>query len=170
MQVCLPGPPPRRDITALLSDVRRDVLPSGTMHGMDSVPAGVLDPTMPPGATGLLRLTVQDTMLGRPSLTGPYLRIDGDPVPVAFGENPIKVHAGRHQVQASMSFGWPFGRASLDVHIPDGGELAVWYAPSFSYYVKGRLGTEPQKPAGSWYLVLVGLALVVGLVVAALRG
>ncbi len=140
------------------------------MRGMDLVPAGVLDPTMPPGATGLLRLTVQGTLLGRGSLTGPYLRIDGDPVPVAFGENPITVHAGRHQVHLTMSFGWPFGSASLDVHVPDGGALDVWYAPSFSYYVKGRLGTQPQKPAGSWYLVLVGLALAVGLVVTALRG
>jgi hypothetical protein len=140
------------------------------MHGMGFVPAGQRDPTMPPGATGLLQLTVQGTLLGRGRLTGPYLQIDGESVPVAFGENPITVHAGRHHVRATMSFGWPFGGASLDVHIPDGGALNVWYAPSFSYYVKGRLGTEPQKPAGSWYLVLVGLALAVGLVVTALRG
>lgn len=140
------------------------------MHGVDVVPAGLRDPTMPPGATGLLRLTVQGTLLGRGRLTGPYLEIDGDPVPVAYGENPIKVHAGRHQVQATMSFGWPFGGASLDVHVPDGGALDLWYAPSFSYYVKGRLGTEPQKPAGSWYLALVALALVLGVIVTALRG
>ena len=125
---------------------------------------------MPPGATGLLRVTVQDTLLGRPRLTGPYLQIDGDPVPVAFGENEITVHAGRHDVRASMSFGWPFGAASLDVDVPDGGAVDVWYAPSFSYYVKGRIGTEPQQPAGSWFVVLVGLAVVVGLVVTALRG
>ena len=140
------------------------------MYGMDLVPAGQRDPTMPPGATGLLRLTVQDTLLGRGRLTGPYLRIDGEPVSVAFGENPITVHAGRHQVHAAMSFGWPFGRAIMDVQVPDGGALDMWYAPSFSYYVKGRLGTQPQKPAGSWYLLLVGIALAVGLVVTALRG
>jgi hypothetical protein len=143
---------------------------SGTMHGMGLLPAGVLDPTMPPGATGLLRLTVQDTLLGRPRLTGPYLHIDGDPVPVAFGENNITVHAGRHHVRAAMSFGWPFGRASMDVHVPDGGALDLWYAPSFSFYVEGRLGTQPQKPPGSWYLLLVGIAVAAGLVVTALRG
>ena len=140
------------------------------MQGMGAVLSGQRDPSMPPDATGLLRLTVQGTLLGRSKMTGPYLHIDGDPVPVAFGENPIPVHAGRHHVHATMSFGWPFGAARLDVHVPAGASLDLWYAPSFSYYVKGRLGTEPQKPAGSWYLALVGLALVVGMLITTLRG
>ena len=125
---------------------------------------------MPPGATGLLRLTVQDSLLGRVKLSGPYVTIDGEPVLVASGENPIQVHAGRHQVQANMSFLWPFGSACLEVHVPEGGAADVWYAPSFNYYVNGRIGTEPQKPAGSWFLWLVALALVVGTVVTAVRG
>ncbi|GAB3249717.1 hypothetical protein [Nocardioides dilutus] len=116
----------------------------------------------PPAGTGHLRLTVQPTLLGRPGL-GVTARVDGEPVRVQHGENVIPLAAGRHRVEASTFLTGGSGDVTIEVDVPAGGQVALWYAPSFVRAVSGRIGDRPQRPAGTWFVVLVALILVVGM-------
>jgi hypothetical protein len=116
----------------------------------------------PPAGTGHLRLTVQSTLLGRQAL-GVRARVDGVPVPVQHGENVIPVPAGTHRVEASTLLTGGSGDVSVEVDVPAGGEVALWYAPSFNQAIAGRIGDRPQRPAGTWFVVLVALILMVGM-------
>jgi hypothetical protein len=116
----------------------------------------------PPAGTGHLRLTVQPTLLGRAAL-GVRARVDGEPVSVKHGENVIPLPAGRRRVEASTLLTGGSGDVSIEVDVPAGGELALWYAPSFNQAIAGRIGHRPQRPAGTWFVVLVAVILVVGM-------
>ena len=116
----------------------------------------------PPGGTGHLRLTVQSTLLGRPA-SGVRARVNGEPVPVQHGENLIPLPAGLHRLEASTFLTGGSGDVSIEVDVPAGGELALWYAPSFNQGISGRIGYRPQPPAGTWFVVLLAVILVVGL-------
>lgn len=129
-----------------------------------AAPAGHRDPDQPWGAVGHLRLTVQRTLLGRLRYS-PSCEIDGESVRIHNGENAILVHAGRHHVEAHVLWVGPYGRASADIEVAPGGEADLWYAPAFYRFVEGRLGSAPQQPAGTWFVALVALVVVVGLLV-----
>jgi hypothetical protein len=116
----------------------------------------------PPAGTGHLRLTVQSTLVGRQAL-GVHARVDGVPVPVQHGENVIPVPAGTHRVEASTLLTGGSGDVSVEVDVPAGGEVALWYAPSFNQAIAGRIGDRPRRPAGTWFVVLVALILMVGM-------
>lgn len=133
-----------------------------------AVPVGHRDPDQAWGAVGHLRLTVQSTLLGRLKYA-PFCEIDGESVQIRNGENVILVHAGRHHVEAHVLWVGPYGRASADIEVPPGGEAVLWYAPAFYRFVEGRLGSEPQQPAGTWFVVLVVLVFAVGLLITLAR-
>jgi hypothetical protein len=115
----------------------------------------------PPVGSGRLRLTVQPTLLRRAAL-GVQARVDGVPVPVQHGENVIPLPAGVHRIAVSTLLTGGSGDVSIEVDVPAGGESALWYAPSFNQAISGRIGDRPQRPAGTWFVVLVAVILVVG--------
>ena len=116
----------------------------------------------PPAGTGHLRLTVQNTLLGKPAL-GVRARVDDEPVTIRAGENLIALDAGRHKVEMSTLLVGGSGDASAEVDVPAHGQAALWYAPPFNRAIAGRLGDRPQRPAGTWFLLLVAAIIVLGM-------
>ena len=111
---------------------------------------------------GQITLTVQSSLVGRATF-GVRARVDGQPFRVRHGDNVLPVAAGRHTVECSMVLAGEYGRAAIEVTVPVDGQAQVFYAPPFNYGIAGRIGTVPQRPAGTWWMVLLGAVLVLGL-------
>lgn len=125
--------------------------------------------TQPPVGEGRIRLTVQSSLLGR-SRFGVRCRVDGEPVTVEqHGVTLIPVDAGRHRIEVFKVFAGEYGKASAEVDVPAGGEAPAFYAPPIDVWGAGRIGTAPVQPSGTWFVVMVGLLLVVGLAYTLLR-
>jgi hypothetical protein len=124
--------------------------------------------TEPPAGQGVIRLTVQNTLLGKPALSV-RAEVDGVPVRIEHGENLIPLEAGRHRIEISTLLVGGSGDVSAEVDVPAGGELALWYAPSFNQAISGRIGDRPQQPAGTWFVLLVAAILVLGMAYTLLR-
>ena len=125
------------------------------------------EPTWPPPATARLHLTLQEGMLGAPR-RGPWVRVDDTPVPTTRGENVIEVTPGHHTISI-VSAAQIAGRTEGDFLAADGEAVHLWYSPPFSRFSTGRIGPEPQPDESRRFLALVGLVMVAGVVVEAVR-
>jgi hypothetical protein len=124
--------------------------------------------TEPPAGPGVIRLTVQNTLLGKPALSV-SAQVDGVPVRIVHGENLIPVDAGRHLIEISTVLVSGSGDVSAEVDVPAHGQADLWYAPPYFRAIAGRLGDRPQQAAGTWFIVLVAAIIVVGMTYTLIR-
>jgi hypothetical protein len=122
----------------------------------------------PPAAQGAIRLTLQGNLLSTSVLT-PAVRINGWPVPARYGENVLPVYAGTNRVEVSARWLRTYGEATLDVDVPAGQQVSVFYALPWHTFTDGAIGYEKQRRPGLAPLlvgasVIVAVALLVMLV------
>lgn len=124
---------------------------------------------MPPSdAQGQLRLTLQGNPLTTSMIT-PSVRINGWPVPARYGLNPLPVYAGPNRIEVSAQWLTTYGRATLEVQVPAGQAVDVFYALPWHTFTHGAIGYEKQRRPGLGGIlaiagILVALALVVVLI------
>jgi hypothetical protein len=95
--------------------------------------------------------------------------VDGEPVTVAYGDNVLTLGAGRHHVEVYQVSAAEHALAATEVDVPAGDEVRLWYAAPYHWLSPGRLGTSPQKPSDTWFIVLVFATLVVGILYPMIR-
>lgn len=126
--------------------------------------------SQPPAGTGHVRLTIRPTALawgvGR---TRPWARVDDEPVTVAWGENLLVLDAGRRRVEVYQLLIAEHAAASVEVEVPAGQEVALWYQAPYHWRSAGRMGTQPQRPSDAWFIYLVLAVLVLGTVYTLVR-
>ena len=113
----------------------------------------------PDRATGTIRLTVQ----GNTFMAGltPTVVVSGYRVNARFGTMDVPVWAGPNRVEAHSQWMRRYGEASLDVDVPAGGVVPVFYAVPWHQFSRGAMGHTKQSRPG--LAVLVGLlAVIVG--------
>ncbi len=123
-------------------------------------------PGAPQPPTGTIRLTVQGNV-ATVGLT-PSVRVGGHPIHARFGVQDVPVWAGRVRVEAHTQWMRRYGQAELDVDVPPGAVVPVFYAVPWHQFTRGAMGSTRQKRPGAWLLpaVLGGFVLAVALVVA----
>lgn len=76
--------------------------------------------------------------------------VDGVRMVNQDGPNPYVVAPGRHMVSAEVNVaGRTYGQADLQVEVPSGGVLNVFYAAPASLTTAGRLAFQPVDNAGA---------------------
>ena len=129
--------------------------------------AGV-QPGPPQQALGNVRLHVQGSKAMR--LVTPSVKINGQPVPVKFGQNDIPVYAGPVTVDASTQWMREYGQAQITFDVAPGAGVEIWYAAPQHQFTTGSMGYERQKPKGTAVLVAVvvlAVLIVIAFVIAA---
>lgn len=117
-------------------------------------------PPPPLASTGIVRLTIQDCW---PRLgTGPLVKVNGWSYACRFGVQDICVWTGRTRVEVEMVTVLRFGGAVLDVDVPAGQVVNVWYAPPWMWPFPGQMGLCPQNRAGAWVFAVVAVLYVLG--------
>jgi hypothetical protein len=119
------------------------------------------------GDGGWINLTIQGSASFL-ALKPVRVRVDGRPVTTVRGRNLIPVPAGLHHVNVQIWIPYIVGQADIEVEVPAGQTVAVWYAAPRSIS-DGAIGLEPQKHPDSWmYPAMMAMALlvVIGIVVA----
>jgi hypothetical protein len=135
-----------------------DLPPPGPPVGPPAA-ARPTQPQRPP--MGWLRLTLQGNAMTSSMIT-PSVSINGWRVPSHYGENVIPVHAGPNRVDVSCQWLLKFGQATLDVQVPDGGQVAAYYAAPWHQFSKGAIGLTKQKRPG-----ILGFALMLTVIILA---
>ncbi|WP_244929993.1 hypothetical protein [Nocardioides sp. W7] len=123
----------------------------------------------PPPPTGWVALTVQGSWMTN-SLIPPKVWMNGHPVPVRYGDNPVPVHPGRLRIDVRCTWLREYGQATIDIDVAPGQTVPVFYAAPLHQFSRGRIGPERQKRPGVLALVVtlsVVVAVIVALVVAA---
>lgn len=107
----------------------------------------------------------------------PGVTINGTPVAAHWGDNDYPVAPGRYRVDLLANYIFPMGRTSLDVDVPPGAVVPVFYAAPAAVYFSGAAGQTPQQTPGRWLtwvslglVALVFLLMVLGALVQVLGG
>jgi hypothetical protein len=126
----------------------------------------------PPAPTGWVALTIQGSVMTS-SFVPPKVWMNGHPVPVSYGENPVPVHPGLIRVDVRSQWLREYGQATLDIQVEPGQTVPVFYAGPMHQFSAGRIGHVKQERPGKlgfWLLMtliiglpLLGLLLVTGL-------
>ncbi len=114
---------------------------------------------------GTLVVTLQGSVLTS-NMISPSVRLNGYPVPTSYGDNALPVTAGPIHVDVEAQWLKTYGQAAIDVQVPPGGTVQVFYAGPWHQFTTGSIGFEKQKRKGTGFLVgfvLVLLLLVVGI-------
>ena len=93
------------------------------------------------------------------SLITPTVTLDGQPLPVRFGENLYPVVPGHHLVQAYCQWVWRYGHAQHPVTIRPAETTELWYAAPVLTFLPGALGAHKQRHGGVLGLTLSLAAL-----------
>ncbi|MFT4298171.1 MAG: hypothetical protein QM597_00820 [Aeromicrobium sp.] len=120
--------------------------------------------TQPPPApqpTGTVYLTVQGSVMTSSMLT-PNAWINGYPVTVRYGANPIPVPAGPVRVDLSAQWMRTYGQASIAFMLAPGQTVPVYYAAPMHQFTTGSIGFEPVKRKGvtGFVAIMAVVALV----------
>lgn len=115
-----------------------------------------------PAATGQLVLELRKPW-GSWGMITPAAEIDGHPVSVRWGSNPLVVPAGTRQVCVSCTYLWTYGRATDLVPVGPGQQVIAHYSPPLFTLMAGRLGPNRMPYRG-----LAVLLIIVGVLVAAI--
>jgi hypothetical protein len=126
-----------------------DVTPGGPAPGQQGRPA------QPP--QGTIRLTLQGNLMT--SGLVPTVHVGGHKVNARFGTMDVPVWAGRTRVDVHTQWMRQYGQASLEVDVPPGGVVPVFYAVPWHQFTTGSIGHEKQPRKGVWAMVLL-LAMV----------
>ena len=110
------------------------------------------------GQQGTIRLTLQGNFMTS-GLT-PTVHVSGHRVNSRFGTMDVPVWAGRNRVDVHTQWMRQYGQASLEVDVPPGGVVPVYYAVPWHQFTTGAIGTEKQQRPG-----LAVFALIIGAVI-----
>jgi len=129
----------------------------------------------PPGSQPGATLVVNIDKFGRDTASKANLYLDGIRMVNQEGVNAYGVHPGRHMVSAEVnSIGRTYGQADLQVDVPEGATVQLFYTGPAGVGRAGQLGFQPAEHAGSGLVLasrgclvamLVAILLAVGLVV-----
>lgn len=124
-----------------------------------------------PGTSTLL-VNLQGSPLTSSMIT-PDVLIDGViTVGTKYGLNHYPVTPGRHRIEVRSQWMRTFGQAEVDVAVPPGGVVQLFYAAPLHQFSRGNMGFEPQPRPGMlvFWLMMAGLAmlLVLPIVIAVL--
>jgi hypothetical protein len=111
-----------------------------------------------------LRLTLQGSAMTS-SLITPAVTVNGYRVVAHYGDNLVPVWAGPNRVDVSCQWLTRFGEATLQLDVPPGAQVPVFYAAPLHQFSKGAIGFERQKRPGR-----VGLALMLAAVLLVVMG
>lgn len=111
-------------------------------------------------AQGTIRLTLQGNFMTS-GLT-PTVHVSGHRVNSRFGTMDVPVWAGRNRVDVHTQWMREYGQASLEVDVPPGGVVPVYYAVPWHQFTRGAIGTEKQGRPGLGVFALI-MGLVIGL-------
>lgn len=112
--------------------------------------------------TGTIRLTLQGSTFSS-GLT-PTVVVSGYRANVNWGTQDLPVWAGPNRVEAHSQWLRRYGEAVLDVDVPPGAVVPVYYAVPYHQFSRGAIGHEPQKRPGAglmWGFVAVVAGFVV---------
>ncbi|OUZ11707.1 hypothetical protein BHE97_04160 [Aeromicrobium sp. PE09-221] len=113
----------------------------------------------PHAPTGFIDLTLQGSAVTATPVT-PSVRINGYPTRVSYGTNRIAMPPGRAFIEVDCQWMLTYGRASIDVEVPEHGAVPVFYAPPYHQFTRGAIGHQPQKRRG-----LAGVFGIIGAIV-----
>ncbi len=113
-----------------------------------------------PRPQGMLRLTLQGNAITSGWLT-PVVSVNGCPVYSRFGTTDLPVWAGWNRVQVYARWWRRYGQASLDVAVPPGAVIPVFYAVPHHVFTTGSIGHEPQRRKGLGESIAIGIGSVV---------
>lgn len=112
---------------------------------------GMTQPTGAPvpqqAAQGTIRLTVQGNAMTAGMLT-PTVVVSGHRVNSRYGTMDVPVWAGPNRVDVHTTWMRDYGQASLDVTVPPGGVVPVYYAVPWHQFTSGSIGYEKQRRKG----------------------
>jgi hypothetical protein len=130
-------------------------------------PQQPMQPMPPQQPMGFLNLVIKGSMLTSNPIT-PTVRVNGYPVHVKYGANPISVPPGPVHIDVHTQWMRQYGQAGLDCQVPEGQTVTVHYAAPLHQFTTGSIGFEPQKRKGAGLLfgMLAVLVLFVVLVIA----
>ena len=112
-----------------------------------------------------VRLTLQGSPMTSSMIT-PAVSVNGYRVVAHYGENLVPVWAGPNRVDISCHWLTRFGEATLELDVPPGAQVPVFYAAPLHQFSKGAIGFERQRRPGR--TGLVGMLAAVVLVVVAI--
>lgn len=107
---------------------------------------------------GLVRVNIQGSVMTS-SMIVPSLMIDGRLLTSRYGVNAFQVPAGVHRVEAYAQWMRRYGQALLDVNVPPGAAVDVFYAAPLHQFTTGNMGLTKQPRKGVAAMILL-LALV----------
>ncbi|GAA1745434.1 hypothetical protein GCM10009710_26820 [Aeromicrobium alkaliterrae] len=113
---------------------------------------------------GTVHLTVQGSVMTSNVIT-PSASINGYPVKVRYGANPIPVPAGPVRIELSNSWLRTYGQASIQFTLQPGQDVPVFYAAPWHQFTTGSIGYEKVKRKGGLAFagLLVGIVAIVGI-------
>jgi hypothetical protein len=112
-----------------------------------------------------LRLTLQGSPMTSSMIT-PAVSVNGYRVVAHYGENLVPVWAGPNRVDISCHWLTRLGEATLELDVPPGAQVPVFYAAPLHQFSKGAIGFERQRRPGR--TGLVGMLAAVVLVIVAI--
>ncbi len=111
-------------------------------------------PQQPPSS---ILLTLQGSVMTSNMIT-PAVTFNGYPVPARYGPQTIPVHPGPLQIDVHAQWLRRYGEATLQVDVPRGQQVPVFYAAPWHQFTSGSIGHQKQRRKGG----LLGLALLAG--------
>lgn len=133
--------------------------PSGNYLGMQGQPFAQAPQQV---ALGHLRVYLQGSVLTSSMIT-PTLMLNNQQVRASYGPNDYQLPAGQYHVSAYGQWMRQYGQAALDVMLPPGQTVEVYYAAPVHQFTTGSMGFTKQRRKG--WLILVGLIVVLVLIV-----
>ncbi len=115
---------------------------------------------------GTVHLTVQGSVMTSNVIT-PTASINGYPVKVRYGANPIPVPAGPVRIELSNTWLRTYGQASIQFTLQPGQDVPVFYAAPWHQFTTGSIGYEKvkRKGAGAFIGIIAAIVVLVPLVV-----
>ena len=93
------------------------------------------------------------------AMTSPAATINGHPVPLRWGANPIPMQPGIHDVKVHVKYLWDVGHAQLPADTRSGAPVDVYYSAPIIAMMAGAIGHQPVKSPHQG----LGIALFVGI-------
>lgn len=104
------------------------------------------------------------TLQGNALTTGlkPTVRIDGYPVPAAFGANFYPLRPGQHRVDVHAQWMRQYGQAAMGLDIREGQTIPGFYAVPWHQFTTGSIGYQKQSRKGlGVMLAIIGIPTVI---------
>jgi len=126
--------------------------------------SGIVNPTPPTSLTIVTKRPPTGVFVN------PTAIINGQHVPLRWGENVIPAPPGVHHITIYMQWLWKVGSAEITVDNTRAPAPPVYYALPYNNFQKGAIGFEPQSNPGLVGCLIVFGVLILGVVVCCVAG